>query len=156
MTLLLGLVLISPMVWSQAPSIPKTGEASFDAAGVRITYSNVTGTIRESHFGDTTYSANLLFTPDGKPGGDYLAIEVLVQQAGPANMQAKAGNGVIYRSGHDTFMHYKGKSRCTMRVFKITRTYVEGVADCPVLHKQHGTDVDTMAVQQIRFSASAD
>lgn len=47
-----------------------------------------------------------------------------MHKAGPANMQDKAGNGVSYRRGHDTFMHFKGKSRCTMHVFKITKTFV--------------------------------
>lgn len=158
--LLIGIALMSPLAWSQQPSIPKTGEASFDFQGARTSYTHVDGSIRESRFGDgATYSANLRFTPHGKPGGDRLSMYLIVRGPGPVDMQSKAGNGVgVQREGVGMYQHYKAKSQCTIHVFKITRNFVEGVADCPVLHKMNewGEGPQTVSVQQIKFYASAE
>jgi hypothetical protein len=147
-----ALLASSMTVLAQAPpgSIPaKTGHTSFKFGDAEFTYDKVQGTFQQS-YGFTVITIN--FSKDERPGSDHLGISLMIQKAGPVNLNQPMGNGIGYWKGGNIYSYVKGKSQCTMTVTNLTSTSVEGVAECPVINDTFGSG--TSSLTAVKFSAS--
>lgn len=114
----------------------KNGRASFKFGDAQFEYGKVSGFFMQ--MGGYT-SVNILFSKDGDPAADRLAIGLTIQKAGPVDMNQPMGSSIDYRVGGTFYTYQRGKSQCTVTVTKLTATTVEGTAECPVVNEQGGS-----------------
>jgi hypothetical protein len=149
----LTLALLVPLtvaVFAQPGSAPvKRGSASFKFGDTAVQFAKASGTFTQSA-GYTVI--NVSFSADGKPGGDHLGIALMIQKAGPVDLNQPMGNGIGYWKGGAIYSYEKGKSQCTMTVTKLTPSTVEGTAECAIVNEQGGPGRN--ALTNVRFYAT--
>ncbi len=123
----------------------KSGSATMLVDGKQVSFDKVNGYIMES--------AGYLVAPAvafGTPAGDNLQVSVMVKGPGKVDLSQPMGNGIAFRKGGTFFQNEKGKS-CTVTVTKISKTEIEGTADCPALKEMNGSR--TLSLTGVKFSA---
>ncbi len=142
--------LAATLVAQTAPGTPaKVGHASFTVGGKPVTYDHVEGQFMDGY---GFHTISLVFTPDGKPTSDNLALSVMIQKPGPVDLNQGMGNGIQIRVGGTIYAYQKGKSQCTMTVTAVTATSVAGTAECPVLVEAGGEEKASLTA--VKFSAT--
>jgi len=126
----------------------KAGSATLLLDGKKVTFDKVQGYVLES--GGSLVVPALVFGPTG---GDNLQLSVLVKGPGPVDLAQPFGNGIAFRKGGTFFQNEKGKPGCTLTVTRISRTEIEGTAECPTLKELNGSR--TLSVTGVKFSAKA-
>jgi hypothetical protein len=147
------LLSITVAVFAQGPpgSVPaKNGQASFKFDNAPVSFGAVNGTFMQSS-GFSVITLN--FSKDGKPGSDHLGISLMIQKAGPVDLNQPMGNGIGYWKSGTIISYAKGKSKCTVNVTKLTPTSVEGTAECPAINENSGSG--THSLTGANFSASS-
>jgi hypothetical protein len=124
----------------------KTGSATLLLDGKKVTFDKVGGFVMES--GGSLMVPSLVFGPSG---GDNLQVSVLVKGPGPVDLAQPFGNGIAFRKGGTFFQNPQGKEDCTLTVTRISKTEIEGTAECPVLKELNGSR--TLSVTGVKFSA---
>jgi hypothetical protein len=143
---LLGFATVSVAQGPPGSTPLKTGSATLLLDGKKVTFDKVQGYVLES--AGSLVVPSLVFGPTG---GDNLQVSVLVKGPGPVDLAQPYGNGIAFRKGGTFFQNEKGKPGCTLTVTRITRTEIEGTAECPALKELNGSR--TLSVTGVKFSA---
>ena len=130
------------------PGTPmKSGKASLTVGGKPVAFDRVQGSINDA---GGYLMAGLSFGP---ATGDNFQVSVMVKGPGKVDLGQSVGNGVGYRKGGKIFQNEKGKGACTVTLTKISRTEIEGTADCPGMKELNGSGTESLS--GAKFSASA-
>jgi hypothetical protein len=151
--IVLTLALLLPLtvaVFAQPGSTPvRRGTASFTFGDTALQFAKASGTFMQSA-GYTVITID--FSADGKPASDHLGISLMIQKAGPVDLNQPMGNGIGYWKGGAIYSYQKGKSQCTMTVTKLTGMMVEGTAECAVVNEQGGSGKSSLT--NVKFFAT--
>jgi hypothetical protein len=115
----------------------KSGHVSFQFGSQELTYNFVEGGLQPIQ-GFTT--ATLVFKSEAKPKQNrHLNLTLMYQAPGKVDLEGPFSlSGLTMFWDGEASRYTKGKSKCTITLFKATPTEVEGTAECPLLHDMSG------------------